>query len=73
MRIDISQEALDDIVLDRLEEDWRQMKKDLQARKKGELVHGIFHSDKSQDIHKLRWFLLSLEAVIEYYSVSSNK
>ena len=72
MRIEISQEAVDDIVLDRLQEDLAQIQNDLRARKKGELTHGIFHSNKSRDIDELKCLLLSLETVINYYSVPSE-
>lgn len=69
MKITLDQDQIDLIVKNQLEGDMKQLRADLRNRKSGELIHGIFTSDKNQDIEEMKKLLNAYEMVLTQYEV----
>ena len=72
MLIDISYEAICDIVTQNLKESFQNLEADYHARKNGSITAGVFDSNLEVDLKKIKKTMRAMKRVLYYYGVNLN-
>ena len=70
MLIDISYEAICDIVTQNLKGTLSNLQADYHARKNGSIAAGVFGSNREVDLKKIKKTIRAVERVLYYYGVN---
>jgi len=73
MLIDISYEAICDIVTQNLKESFQNLEADYQARKNGSITAGVFDSNREVDLKKIKKTMRAMKRVLYYYGVNLDE
>jgi hypothetical protein len=73
MLIDISYEAICDIVTQNLKESFQNLEADYHARKNGRIKAGVFDSNREVDLKKIKKTMRAMKRVLYYYGVNLDE